>query len=83
MSDTNPSVPGNEPRNAAFHEQRTKHLLTPSQVAYLYSVHPRTTRHWANKGLLKTIRTPAGTRRFVFTGEDIQKLLNPGEEENE
>ena len=39
-------------------------LLTPTQVAQLFGVNPRTVTRWANSGRLGFIRTPGGHRRF-------------------
>jgi excisionase family DNA binding protein len=45
-------VPGYEP------------LLTPQQVARMFSVDPKTVTRWADKGWLTSVRTPGGHRRF-------------------
>jgi excisionase family DNA binding protein len=39
-------------------------FLTPSQVAELLNVHTRTVRRWATSGLIGSIRTPGGHRRY-------------------
>ena len=39
-------------------------LLTPTQVAQLFGVNPKTVTRWANSGRLGFIRTPGGHRRF-------------------
>lgn len=40
-------------------------LLTPSEVAVLFNVNPKTVTRWARAGLISTIRTPGGHRRFL------------------
>jgi excisionase family DNA binding protein len=39
-------------------------LLTPSEVALLFKVDPKTVIRWANAGKLTTVRTLGGHRRF-------------------
>jgi excisionase family DNA binding protein len=39
-------------------------LLSPNEVARLFSVSPITVRQWAQKGLLESQPTPGGHRRF-------------------
>jgi excisionase family DNA binding protein len=39
-------------------------LLTPSEVAALFRVDPRTVTRWAASGRITSIRTPGGHRRF-------------------
>lgn len=39
-------------------------LLTPSEVAALFRVNPKTVTRWARAGRLSTIRTLGGHRRF-------------------
>lgn len=39
-------------------------LLTPGQVARLFSVDPKTVTRWAKSGKLHPIMTPAGHRRY-------------------
>lgn len=40
------------------------YLLTPSEVAGLFRVDPKTVTRWADEGKLSTIRTLGGHRRF-------------------
>lgn len=44
---------------------RTKPYLTPNEVAELLMVNPVTVRQWAARGLLRSVRTPGGHRRFL------------------
>ncbi|MEA2506803.1 MAG: hypothetical protein QOH48_1421 [Actinomycetota bacterium] len=54
-------------------------LLTPSEVAALFQVGPKTVTRWAEAGKLSTIRTLGGHRRFH--AREIRKLLwTPGSE---
>lgn len=39
-------------------------LLTPGQVASMFSVDPKTVSRWALAGRLGSLRTPGGHRRF-------------------
>lgn len=39
-------------------------LLTPSEVARMFRVDPKTVTRWAKTGKLKSIRTLGGHRRF-------------------
>lgn len=40
-------------------------LMTPGEVASRFRVNPKTVTRWADKGLLRAVRTPGGHRRFV------------------
>lgn len=51
--------------------------LTPSEVARLFAVDPKTVTRWADDGRLATIRTPGKHRRF--SRKQVQALLQ-GEE---
>ena len=49
-------------------------IMTTSEVAYFFRVHPNTVRHWTNKGLLPSFRL--GTRRDRrFKREDVDNFL--------
>lgn len=39
-------------------------LLTPAEVAAIFSVDPKTVTRWAKAGLLPSLRTPGGHRRY-------------------
>lgn len=39
-------------------------LLTPSEVAKMFKVNPKTVTRWAKSGKLSSIRTLGGHRRF-------------------
>jgi excisionase family DNA binding protein len=48
-------------------------LLTPSEVARLFRVDPKTVTRWARAGKLTPIRTLGGHRRYRKT--EVEKLL--------
>ncbi len=48
-------------------------LLTPREVAQILRVDPRTTVRWANQGLIDSIKTLGGHRRYRES--DIQAIL--------
>lgn len=49
-------------------------LLTPSEVAKLFRVDPKTVTRWAKAGKLSSIRTLGGHRRYH--ADEIQRLLD-------
>lgn len=51
-------------------------VLTPTEVARLFRVDPKTVTRWATDGKLAGFRTPGGHRRFWQS--DVQNLLNGG-----
>ena len=48
-------------------------LLTPSEVAQLFRVNPKTVTRWARAGKLTAIRTLGGHRRFKAS--EIRRCL--------
>jgi DNA-binding transcriptional MerR regulator len=56
-------------------------LLTPSEVAAIFAVLPRTVTRWAEDGHLHTTRTPAGHRRY--DANEVFRMLEAGTEERE
>lgn len=48
-------------------------LLTPSEVAGLFSVDPKTVTRWSQKGKLHCIKTVGGHRRYLL--DEVQALL--------
>jgi excisionase family DNA binding protein len=48
-------------------------MLTPAEVARLFRVDPKTVGRWAANGLITSIRTPGGHRRFRES--EIRALL--------
>jgi excisionase family DNA binding protein len=52
-------------------------LLTPSEVACMFAVHPMTVTRWAKAGKLAAVWTPGGHRRYREA--EVRALLAPGE----
>ena len=50
-------------------------LLTPAEVATMFSVDPKTVTRWAKEGKLSSIRTLGGHRRYNKAA--VQELLKP------
>jgi excisionase family DNA binding protein len=48
-------------------------LLTPSEVAALFRVDPKTVTRWSQKGKLHCIKTVGGHRRYLM--DEVQSLL--------
>jgi excisionase family DNA binding protein len=63
----NPEVPNN-----SEHEE----LLTPSEVAAMFRVNPKTVTRWARSGKISAIRTLGGHRRFRKS--EITRILAEG-----
>ena len=53
-------------------------LLTPSEVAAMFRVNPKTVTRWARAGKISAIRTLGGHRRF--RASEIQKFLEQTDE---
>jgi excisionase family DNA binding protein len=51
---------------------RQKTHLTPNEVAQLLMVNPVTVRQWAARGLLRSLATPGGHRRFLLS--DVEEF---------
>jgi len=54
-------------------------LLTPSEVAAIFRVDPKTVTRWAKVGKLSSIRTLGGHRRFREA--EVRLLLAEAQEE--
>lgn len=54
-------------------------LLTPSEVAKLLRVDPKTVTRWATQGRITSTKTPGGHHRFYW--QDIKKILDGDPEE--
>lgn len=50
--------------------------LTLSEAIDVLGVHETTLRRWADKGAIKTVRTPGGQRRFLQ--EDVERIAREG-----
>ena len=57
--------------------QEPEVLLTPSEVATLFRVDPKTVTRWAKAGKLSSIRTLGGHRRY--RASEVQALLAQAE----
>ena len=55
-------------------------LLTPSEVAAMFRVNPKTVTRWARAGKLTAIRTLGGHRRFKAS--EIRRCLDEMSREN-
>ncbi len=53
-----------------------ENLLTPSEVAALFRVDPKTVTRWAKAGKLTSIRTLGGHRRYRES--EVRDLLGGG-----
>lgn len=56
------------------HVPDSESLLTPSEVATLFRVDPKTVTRWAKAGKLSSIRTLGGHRRYHEL--EVRNLLN-------
>ncbi|NLF04820.1 MAG: BldC family transcriptional regulator [Actinomycetales bacterium] len=54
--------------------ENTEALLTPSEVATLFRVDPKTVTRWAKAGKLSSIRTLGGHRRYRES--EVRELLS-------
>jgi len=54
-------------------------LLTPSEVAAIFRVDPKTVTRWAKVGKLSSIRTLGGHRRF--REDEVRSLLAQAQEQ--
>ena len=52
----------------------TEKLMTPSQVAGLFNVNPKTVTRWERAGKISAIRTLGGHRRFH--ADEIRSFLD-------
>lgn len=58
------SPPDNTQSTSAAIIDTGDRLLTPSEVAALFRVDPKTVTRWAAAGRIGSVRTPGGHRRF-------------------
>ena len=66
---------------AQNHGSEPEQLLTPSEVAAMFRVNPKTVTRWARAGKISAIRTLGGHRRF--RASEIRKFLEQVDESNE
>ena len=60
-------------RSAEVRLGTQEQLLTPSEVAAMFRVNPKTVTRWARAGKINAIRTLGGHRRFKLS--EIQRCL--------
>jgi excisionase family DNA binding protein len=68
--------------SAAFtggHLMAENELLTPSEVAAMFKVNPKTVTRWARAGKISAVRTLGGHRRF--RAAEIRRFLDQVGEE--
>lgn len=70
---TSGNVPGQQEVLVTGRGADIEQLLTPSEVAALFRVDPKTVTRWAKAGKLTSIRTLGGHRRYRAT--EVQALL--------
>jgi len=66
---------------AQNHGSEPEQLLTPSEVAAMFRVNPKTVTRWARAGKISAIRTLGGHRRF--RASEIRKFLEQVDESSE
>ncbi len=81
-----PEPPGEDPTNCEDPMPQNpapepEQLLTPSEVAAMFRVNPKTVTRWARAGKISAIRTLGGHRRFKAS--EIRKFLEQVDEANE
>ena len=59
---------------------KDEQLLTPSEVAAMFRVNPKTVTRWARAGKISAIRTLGGHRRF--RANEIRQFLSEVDEHN-
>ena len=63
-------------RTVGVPPEENDRLLKPGEVASMFRVDPKTVTRWAAAGLITSIRTPGGQRRFRMS--EIYHLLQGG-----
>jgi excisionase family DNA binding protein len=70
-------MPSDRPDEARDRGDTPEELLTPSEVAAMFRVNPKTVTRWHRTGKVSAIRTLGGHRRF--RASEIRRLLAEGE----
>ena len=71
-------------RNISDPLSTQENLLTPSEVAYLFRVDPKTVTRWAKAGKLTSIRTLGGHRRYKESEvKALLKAISPSTSSNQ
>ena len=69
-------TPEHAPQNRRPEAPEQEELLTPSEVAAMFRVNPKTVTRWARSGKISAIRTLGGHRRFRKS--EITRILDDG-----
>ncbi|GMU78063.1 MAG: hypothetical protein AMXMBFR46_08600 [Acidimicrobiia bacterium] len=69
--------PTEENAEVAHESNEPEELLTPSEVAAMFRVNPKTVTRWARAGRISYIKTLGGHRRFKAS--EIRRLLAEAE----
>ena len=70
--------------NSSLSISGQENLLTPSEVAALFRVDPKTVTRWAKAGKLTSIRTLGGHRRYKESEvKALLKLILPNTSSNQ
>jgi len=69
-------TPGHAPQDRRSDASPPEELLTPSEVAAMFRVNPKTVTRWARSGKISAIRTLGGHRRFRKS--EITRILDDG-----
>jgi len=78
-TEAEPLVPGGSATGGTMQGQPDDDaLLTPSEVAAMFRVNPKTVTRWARAGKISAIRTLGGHRRF--RASEIRRFLEQVEE---
>ena len=72
-----PPTDHDDARDAERADEEPEELLTPSEVAAMFRVNPKTVTRWHRTGKVSAIRTLGGHRRFKAS--EIRRLLAQGE----
>ena len=72
-----PNADDDATRPDAAGDEEPEELLTPSEVAAMFRVNPKTVTRWHRTGKVSAIRTLGGHRRF--RASEIRRLLAQGE----
>jgi excisionase family DNA binding protein len=73
-----PSDSDDAARSVPTPDEGPEELLTPSEVAAMFRVNPKTVTRWHRTGKVSAIRTLGGHRRF--RASEIRRLLAEGEQ---
>jgi excisionase family DNA binding protein len=78
VSDIRVSTRPDRGKEFSMETPEPEELLTPSEVAAMFRVNPKTVTRWARAGRISYIKTLGGHRRFKAS--EIRRLLEEAEE---